>query len=426
MRLANLPEGKAPLSLPFPLQQWLASRALIGLVFAAIAPLSQAISPREDYQGGWDLFMAWDSWIYQDISIQGYHYANDRLGHNIAFFPLFPLAVRGVMGLGQPWGLGFVPAALLVNNLAFLVALWTFYRWIHRHYSPPLARWTIALLAWSPFSLFGTVVYTEGLFLALSLGALMAFDDRRYGWAALAGALATATRVTGLALIPAFALASWQQKRGPAAWATTLASTGGILGFMVYGQIQFQEPLAFLKVQQAWNPTDQAFWGQGWLKLLSQFFLGPWNTKSGTLEDWGYGLGMAVLLGLGALLLQRRSTLGPWGNYGLGALMVGMWIMAGNALVNLAMVGGGVYGWVTQGHRLNPSQRFYSLWSLLIIFSSGRTASAERYIYAIAPLSLALAFVVSRSPRWGYGLVAFLGLLLAVYSLRFAQGQWVA
>ena len=62
--------------------------------------------------------------------------------------------------------------------------------------------------------------------------------------------------------------------------------------------------------------------------------------------------------------------------------------------------------------------------SFLIIFSSGRTASAERYTYAIIPLSLALGIVCDRYPRRGYALILFFGILLVLYSIRFAQNLW--
>jgi Gpi18-like mannosyltransferase len=97
----------------------------------------------------------------------------------------------------------FEVAGTLVN-ICFLGAIIIVYLWVEEHHGKSAARWSSAVLAWCPFSLFGTVIYTEGLFLLLSTAALRAFDKKQYFWLALCGALATATRPTGIALIPAF------------------------------------------------------------------------------------------------------------------------------------------------------------------------------------------------------------------------------
>ena len=91
-----------------------------------------------------------------------------------------------------------------------------------------------------------------------------------------------------------------------------------------------------------------------------------------------------------------------------------------------AWSGGGVYLLWKNRNKLSSVDLFYGIFSFMIIFSSGRTGSAERYTYAIAPLSLALGIVLDRYPRWGYALTIFFGFLLSLYSIRFAQDLWVA
>lgn len=90
------------------------------------------------------------------------------------------------------------------------------------------------------------------------------------------------------------------------------------------------------------------------------------------------------------------------------------------------MVVGGVYLLWNSRKKLNSVDLFYGIFSFMIIFSSGRSTSAERYTYAIVPLSLALGIILDRYPRWGYALTIFFGFLLLLYSIRFAQNLWVA
>lgn len=86
----------------------------------------------------------------------------------MAFYPLFPLLIRGLMALGMRVEV----AGVLINSLAFLGALLLVYFWVEERYDTGAAKRTSAVLAWCPFSLFCTLMYTEGLFLLLTAAAL--------------------------------------------------------------------------------------------------------------------------------------------------------------------------------------------------------------------------------------------------------------
>ena len=406
----------------FPFKMWLLSRFLIGFVILCLAPLLSVGDPELQSNEGWSAFAAWDSVAYKAIVLNGYVYANDGQGYNVAFFPLFPLLIRLLMQLGLP----FEVAGTLLNSVAFLGALLIFYRWISQNYTLKIAQWSTAILAWCPFSLFCTVIYTEGLFLFLSVSALVLFQQKKYILASIFGALSTATRVTGIALIPTFFLAAWQGKRGILAYLSSFLSGLGILAYSVYCWLQFGEPLAFVKVQKAWTPSDQVFWGEGWLRMLSQVIFGFINTKYGTVKDLGYLIVMGLIIVLAYGLWHFREKLGSKVDYGCFFLIFLLWIVSGNPFINISMIGGGVYLLWKNRNKLSSVDLFYGIFSFIIIFSSGRTGSADRYTYAIAPLSLALGIVLDRYPRWGYALTIFFGFLLSLYSIRFAQDLWVA
>jgi Gpi18-like mannosyltransferase len=402
---------------------WLLSRGIILLAMLGIAPFLPAPPGGIQAIGGWHIFSAWDSEFYQQIATSGYGFTDRTFGGNVAFFPLFPLAIHIVMRLG----VSVEVAGTLVNNLAFLGALIVLYGWVEQRQGSGAAQWATAVLAWCPFSLFGTVIYTEGLFLLLSTAALRTFDNQHYKWAALWGLLATATRITGLALIPAFLLTAWQEKRSLAAYGASLVSGLGVLGYSLYCWLQFREPLAFLLVQrQEWQP-QQDFWGQGWLKMLAQVTIGPANWKSGGIQDPWYPLLFSMICGIAYLLWRSRAKLGSMKTgYSFCFLIVVLWLLAGNPLINTTMVLGGAYLLWYSRHQISRVAIVYGFFTLGIIFSSGRTTSAERYVYGIVSIAIALGVLLARYPRWGYLAIIFFGVLLALFSIRFSQHLWVA
>ncbi len=241
---------------------WLSSRLVIAIAMLVIAPRLPAPPGGVQADFGWDVFVAWDSNLYQQIITSGYEYVADGQGYNIAFFPLFPLLVRGLMALGLP----FAIAGTLVSNVAFFAMLLMAYHWMADQYGRHVARWTVLALVWNPFSLFGTVIYTAGLFLLLTTAALYSFEREHYRWAAVCSALASASRPPGIALLPTFFWVAWREHRPWPAYVAGLASTLGLVAFSGYCAVTFGDPLAFVNVQAAWQPQD--YWGQTWRRSL--------------------------------------------------------------------------------------------------------------------------------------------------------------
>ena len=113
---------------------------------------------------GWEVFSAWDSGLYQQIAINSYDTSDTEPGSNVAFFPLFPLLIRLGTVVGFPSNL----VGIIINNTAFIVTLFVVYIWLKKTNDDVAARWVVAILAWCPLSIFGTVIYTEGCLLYTS------------------------------------------------------------------------------------------------------------------------------------------------------------------------------------------------------------------------------------------------------------------
>lgn len=401
---------------------WLLSRLVILIAMLVIAPALPTPSRGTTPIIGLDLFSAWDSLHYQAIATTGYEYANDDKGHNLAFFPLFPLIIRGLMTIGLPFNL----AGLLVNNLAFLAALIVLYLWMEKAHGRSAARWVTAVLAWFPFSLYGTVVYTEGLYLLLSTAALKTFSEQQYGWSALWGALATATRPTGLALIPALLITSWKERKPLIAYIGSIATAGGLLLFSLYCALQFGDPLAFIHAQRGWRPSMGFYW-QGWLKMLMQITVGTANWRAGWIKDPWHPLLFAIIAGSAYLLWRFRQQLGADRvRYGFCTLWLVLWLLAGDPLINVVVLFGGGYLLWQLRSQIPLVTLFYGFCGLGLILSSGGTWSIGRIAYGIVSLAIALGLLLSRYPRWGYPTLGFFVILLVAFAIRFAQHLWVA
>ena len=134
----------------------------------------------------------WDAIHYLAIASHGY-----TVGANTPFFPLYPLLIRA---LG--YVLGSDPlAGVVISTVSFGVALTLLHRLTELEFGRAAADATVLLVAFAPLSLFFSAVYTESLFLALSVGAVYAARRERWALAASLGALATITRVTGALLV---------------------------------------------------------------------------------------------------------------------------------------------------------------------------------------------------------------------------------
>ncbi|AFY53651.1 putative integral membrane protein [Rivularia sp. PCC 7116] len=409
----------------FPAVMWFGSRLLIWVVMLGIAPLLQAPDGGIAATFGLEVFNAWDSVQYQNIVSEGYEFINDGKMHNVAFFPLFPLTIKLLINLG----FSFEIAGLLVNNLAFLGAIYCVYFWVKSFSSENEARWATAVLAWCPPSMFAGVIYTEGLYLFLSAAAMQAFDRSRYGLTALFGALATATRPTGLALIPALIIACWKQRKPTIAYISSLATATGVLLFSVYCAVTFNEPLAFIEAQKGWRESLGFDW-QSWWKMLMQISIGTENWKHGGIKDPVVPLLFALIVVLGYLLWRFRKNISrKFGeakvDYGFAALILIWWLVAGDPLINTVSVVGSAYLIWKLRNELSPVAATYGLCGLALVLASGGTWSLSRIVYGIVSVSIAFGIFLSRHPRWGYLTMGFFAILLTTFSIRFAQELWV-
>ena len=201
----------------------------------------------------------WDTDFYHQIATVGYRWDPSAFLHqNVVFFPLYPLLMRwgGALLGGHP-----LLAGTVISLAAFAGAIALLYRMTVLELGEEKAWPVILLLSTYPFALFYSVVYTESLFLFLTVGAFYAMRRRYLLLATLAGFAAGLTRPNGFWLaVPLLWLATrGAEGRGgrggrdvPAILAA-LAPLAGVAIFSAYLSVRFGDALAWMHGQAAWG-----------------------------------------------------------------------------------------------------------------------------------------------------------------------------
>jgi hypothetical protein len=135
------------------------------------------------------------------LAIARHGYAPAGTGSR-AFWPLYPELIRVV---GYVVGSDVI-AGVAISLISFAAALVLLHRLAALELGQRAADATVLLLAFAPLSFFFSAVYTESLFLLLSVGAIYAARRERWFIACALAGLATVTRTTGIALIVPLAL----------------------------------------------------------------------------------------------------------------------------------------------------------------------------------------------------------------------------
>ncbi len=180
--------------LAIPVGIFLASRA----VTFAVAHAARVVEPQPLSH----LLSRWDGAHYLNIVAHGYP-ATPPSGSGEAaqtvhaFFPGYPLLVRA---LRAATGLAPVPAGVVVNIAMATVAAAVIWLLARDLLADKVATRAVLLFSFFPGAYVLGMVYSEGTFLALAAGCLLALHRRQWLVAGLAAAAAGATRPTGLVL----------------------------------------------------------------------------------------------------------------------------------------------------------------------------------------------------------------------------------
>lgn len=204
----------------------------------------------------------WDGGWFQQIIVYGYSYAPPAPGeqHNIAYFPLYPLACRAAAELlaGFPGDLRdparrpLVRAAMVtISHAAGLAAALFLYAWSRRLCGHRAALIAAATLLCFPTACYLSFGYSESLAVLLAVGAAILIERCRFVAAAIVVGLATASRPTAIALVIVLIFAIVQRPETPIRRRVGAAALGavigslGLAGYGAYLAYRFGSPFVY-------------------------------------------------------------------------------------------------------------------------------------------------------------------------------------
>jgi len=217
----------------------------------------------------WDMLFRWDAAWYATIVKHGYSYTPGAES-NVAFFPLLPLLTAGVRGVLR---VHLELAGFIVSNAALLASAVLLRRLASLDYPAPsrVPERAVWLLLFCPMTFFYSTMYTESLFLMLSLCVFLLARRREWLGAGIAGALLTATR--GNALLIALPViwevffartrrenidAPRQARNRSVGWLWLMPL--GLVLYATYLHFHVGDALAFGHAQAAWGRSIQPPW----------------------------------------------------------------------------------------------------------------------------------------------------------------------
>jgi hypothetical protein len=210
----------------------------------------------------------WDAVWYLRIADDGYGDSDTRA----AFFPLYPGLIRGLGAVGGGSEGARLVAGLVIALAAFLGALVLLYRLAALELGERRAPLTLLLLAVFPGALFFSTLYSESLFLLVSVGAFYAARTGHWTWAGACAAAASATRSAGIVLLLPLALFWWQsQPRRVRDGAWLLLAPLGLVVYVAFLGLSEGDGLRFLQVQDAWSREFAGPFLGAWDGLVAAF-----------------------------------------------------------------------------------------------------------------------------------------------------------
>jgi Gpi18-like mannosyltransferase len=351
--------------------------------------------PVEDWDAGsswYRYLLRWDSAWYATIIDEGYKYnGNDLDQQSVVFYPLYPLTAKALTIFP---GIDSLLALLVVANVAAVLSVLLLFKYVKQDYGDEVALLAIAFFSFFPTSLFLSAGYTESLTLLLILCCFMLLKREQFIFAAAFAGLASATRSTGLVLLPVIIWELWRKFAGDRrrffsyALFCSILATSGLWLYMVYLWSAFDAPFAFATNLAAWEYGQGGGFGHKFISalLLKGFFPLPlpihnlYPQSFQTFDVWFF------LLFLTLILVYRKWLSSSLYLFALGVLM----------LPYLTRTGGPL-----------------------------KFASMTRYILLAFPVFIVMAKVCNNRIWLVPCVTGLFAALLFAYSALYAQWYWV-
>jgi hypothetical protein len=345
-----------------------------------------------------------------------------------AFFPLYPTVLKAIAWLGVPP----ILAGVAISLSALLLALYG----IHRLATLELGRRGLAssaaggkaraaqlavlLSAFAPMAFYLSAVYSEALYLALSVGLFWSARQGRWAWVGLLGGLAAATRSAGIVLVlPALMIYLYGPREDRAPEFDYRSRARVLPRYRPRADIVWLSLLpagvAIYGVALALGGGDvlAPFHAQGvWGRHFAGPYLGVWDGVKAAFE------GARQLLSF-----QHSHVYFP-------AASGSPTVAASHNLVLFVFLACAVPVFVAALRRLPVAYGVYAIAALALPLSypvAGQPLmSLPRFLVVLFPLNIAGGAWLAEHPRLARPALVASAVLMAVFLAQFATWHWVA
>jgi Gpi18-like mannosyltransferase len=362
------------------------SRLIIYLFgyFAIMLTQNQADGFFSAFQSRWYKV---DSLHFVNIARQGYvNYGDDRL--QIVFYPLYPFLIKLIGFIVQDLFL----AGVIVSTLSLITACVYIYKLALLEFNDKeIAFNSMKFLLIFPLSFFLGLVFSDALFLTLTIATFYYLRKQKWFLAGLFGGLASLTRNFGiLLLVPAIIeyleATKFTDKLKTKNWKQIFmdfAIRGSNLLFIVLGQVVY---LAINKVVTGDWFTFVKYQNENWKNGFSLNIVNNLTTYIYNIFDWGPADSATMWIPLAFLVV------------------VTIW------LVFYAM------------RKIRLSYIAYTLAYLFICLCATWLISFPRYALGLFPVYIILALLAAKSRTNNFWITLVSALALCCYTLAYAMG----
>ena len=344
----------------------------LGLFFIVLLASLTVAKAQSVHLGLFTSWAQWDGGHYLTIASSGYKSLEDY-----AFFPLFPLLIKliGTLFLGN-----LILSGLFISHISFIFFLYFFYRLISLRYSKSIAFSTLVTFLVFPSSFFNVALYSESLFLLLSILCLYFLQKKQYFTASIFAVLASLTRFVGIVLAVSIfysylASHNFKLKKLNRGFAKILIAPLGFLTYTVYLLITTGDPFRYL--------TAQVFWKRQLSNPLSTIYKYVWELATLSPRPWFHYLDFATtIIFLLILILGIRKIPSSW------------WI--------------------------------FSIMVILLPASTSSLVSMSRFVLSSFGAFVILGKFLEEKPRFKIPLWGLSLLIQALLVVRFTSGIWTA
>lgn len=315
---------------------------------------------------------------------------------NAGFFPFFPLTINvisNILGSVSAFDVIQFLTALFLANIYFVLALLIFYSLVKIDYKKNIVITSVIFLLVFPTSFFYGAIYSESLFLLLSLASFYFARKRQWFFASIFGSLLTATRIVGIAILPALLWEFFREeikqfKKGGNKLKLIFKGLPlliiplGLLSYMYFNFIKWGNPFYFLVAQGQFannrSVNSIVFFPQTIYRYLKILF----SVSANHFEWW-----IALLEILTFFIISFLFS-------------------------------------IAFKKKIRFSYLIFSLFCFLLPVSSGTFSALPRYSVVLFPLFMALGLVTNKKIKIIYAAISIILLFIAL--MLFSRGYFIA